>query len=125
VKRRAYLASIGGIGLAAVAGSTEQAETDAGGTDPGETTTEPSQTTAATTTESATESTTGESTTAGETEGATYQVRVTHDGQWSGSIATGDSSRTIDGSGTETIDVEGDPSIITVNAQKHDDGAPS
>jgi len=35
----------------------------------------------------------------------------------------GGSARSVEGSGERTIAIEGDPSIITVNAQKHDDGA--
>lgn len=37
----------------------------------------------------------------------TYSIRVQYSGDWSGSIAAGGSSRSVDGSGEQTFDVEG------------------
>jgi len=54
---------------------------------------------------------------------SSYQVRISYDGEWSGSIAGDGSSRTVDGSGTETFDVGGDPFIVSANAQKQNDGS--
>jgi len=52
-----------------------------------------------------------------------YQVRISYNGEWSGSISEGGSSRSVDGSGTETFDIDGNPSIVSVNAQKSDDSS--
>lgn len=52
-----------------------------------------------------------------------YQVRVRYNGEWSGSISGDGSSRSVDGSGTETFDVDGDPFIVSANAQKQDDSS--
>lgn len=51
-----------------------------------------------------------------------FQVRVSYDGEWSGTIGGDGSSRSVDGSGTETFDVQGDPFIVSANAQKRDEG---
>lgn len=56
--------------------------------------------------------------TADDTSGSGYTVKIITDGAWSGSIATGGSSRSIEGEGTTTISIEGDVSIISANAQK-------
>ncbi|WP_280536612.1 hypothetical protein [Halopenitus sp. POP-27] len=58
-----------------------------------------------------------------ETGDSGYQVRVRYDGEWSGSISGDGSSRSVDGSGTETFDVDGDPFIVSANAQKEDDSS--
>lgn len=50
-----------------------------------------------------------------------YTVRVQYDGEWSGSIAADGSSRSVDGSGEETFEIDGDPTSISANAQKQDD----
>lgn len=42
---------------------------------------------------------------------------------WSGSIAADGSSRSVDGSGEETFEVDGDPMSISANAQKQDDSS--
>lgn len=52
---------------------------------------------------------------------ATYQVRIIYDGDWSGSVGGDGSTRSVDGTGTETFDVDGDPFIVSANAQKQDD----
>ncbi len=54
---------------------------------------------------------------------STYQVRIRYDGEWSGSISSEGSSRSVDGSGTQTIDIEDEPNIISANAQKQDDSS--
>lgn len=52
-----------------------------------------------------------------------YSVRVQYDGEWSGSIAADGSSRSVDGSGEETFEIDGDPTTISANAQKQDDSS--
>ena len=53
------------------------------------------------------------------------QVKVTYDGQWSGSIMDGEgTSQSFDGTGPETIDVEGDSwSMVSTTFQKRDIGS--
>jgi hypothetical protein len=58
-----------------------------------------------------------------ESSDASYQVRIKYDGEWSGSVGGDGSSRSVDGSGTETFDVDGDPYIVSANAQKRDSGS--
>lgn len=129
MNRRKYLATIGAIGLGGVAGCTGETETEAQGTTPVGTTTETTTTTETATGQKSTtqteteEPTTHESTAQAGTENSTYQVKVSYEGEWSGTIATGDSTRSIDGSGTKTIDIEGDPLIVSANAQKQDDSS--
>ena len=53
----------------------------------------------------------------------TYQVRIIYDGDYSGTIAGDGSSRTVDGTGTRTFDVQGNPFIVSANARKRDDGS--
>lgn len=51
-----------------------------------------------------------------------YSVRIQYSGDWQGSIATGGQSRSVEGSGTTTYDISGDPFVISANAQKMDSG---
>jgi hypothetical protein len=48
---------------------------------------------------------------------------VKFDGEWSGSISAGGSSRSISGSGTKTIEVKESPTTISVSAQKSGDSS--
>ncbi|WP_135827293.1 hypothetical protein [Halorussus halobius] len=64
-------------------------------------------------------STSSESTTSGSED--TFEFKIVYDGEWSGSISAGGSARTIEGSGTETISIDGSPDIISGNAQKQDE----
>lgn len=129
MNRREYLTTVGAIGLGAVAGCTGETETDSQGTTSAGTTAEsPAVTETITEQESTTrtgteEPTTQEATTQSGTEDSTYQVKVSYEGEWSGTIATGDSTRSIDGSGADTISIEGDPLIVSANAQKQDDSS--
>lgn len=50
-------------------------------------------------------------------------VRVEYDGEWSGSISENGGSRSVDGTGPETIDVDDESDIISANAQKQDPGS--
>lgn len=51
-----------------------------------------------------------------------YSIRVQYSGEWSGSISADGSSRSIDGSGEETLDVNvEDVMTVSANAQKGDD----
>lgn len=53
-----------------------------------------------------------------------FQVRVEYEGDWSGSISAGGSARSVDGSGTEVLDIEAeDVNIVSANAQKQDDSS--
>lgn len=130
--RREYLATIGVIGFGSLAGCTGNAD-DASG--------EPTDTTRDSTEEPTTEGTTGEPTTAESTNEETttedsttadptteesrppetvYTVRVQYDGEWSGSVGGDGSIRSVDGTGTATFDIEGDPLVVSANAQKQD-----
>lgn len=114
MNRRRYLA-LSGMGLALLAGCTS------GDTEPAdeETSTEdPEETTASTNEPSPEESADGSS-----EQDSAYQVRISYDGEWTGSIAGDGSSRSVDGSGTETFDVDGDPFIVSANGQKQDDSS--
>lgn len=69
----------------------------------------------------------GGDTGASESSGPAYAVRVDYDGEWGGAISVtggGDSTtESIGGTGTTTIEITGEPSIISANAQKRDGGA--
>lgn len=52
-----------------------------------------------------------------------YSVRVIYGGEWAGSIAADGSSRSVDGSGEETFEIEGEPMSVSANAQKQDDSS--
>jgi hypothetical protein len=54
----------------------------------------------------------------GTTSGADYQIRIQYSGEWSGAVSAVSGSRTIQGTGTETIDISGNPDVISANAQK-------
>ena len=54
--------------------------------------------------------------------GPKYHVRIKYDGKWFGAIGGDGSERSVDGSGTRTFDVSGNPSIVSANAQKRDGG---
>lgn len=66
--------------------------------------------------------TTQESDQAESTDGS-FSIRVDYDGEWSGAVGGDGSSRSVDGSGTEEIEVDGDPAVISANAQKQDDSS--
>ncbi|MFC6873639.1 hypothetical protein [Halobellus marinus] len=125
-KRRQFIISLGlAVGLAGCSGDPD---TDSGGdqtqspTDtPTSTPTDtPTDTATSTQTETPTDSPTPEPT---ESEDVSYQVRIVYDGEWQGSISAGSTSRSIDGSGTDTYDIDGDPFIVSANAQKNDDSS--
>lgn len=46
------------------------------------------------------------------------QVRVSYSGSWSGAISTVGGTRSISGFGTTTYTIEGNPSIVSITAQK-------
>ncbi|QZX99179.1 hypothetical protein [Halobaculum rubrum] len=56
----------------------------------------------------------------GGSEESPFSVRIQYNAAWQGSISTGESSRSISGTGSRTIDIDGSPNVITVNAQKQD-----
>lgn len=51
------------------------------------------------------------------------QVRIVYSGEWSGSVSADGSTRTIQGTGTTTIDVADDTPSVAVNAQKQTSGS--
>jgi hypothetical protein len=55
--------------------------------------------------------------------GSGYVVKISYDGEWSGTIGGEGSMRSVQGSGTETFEVSGNPSIVVANAQKSDGGS--
>lgn len=92
-----------------------------------ETTTSSAGTSTATSTVTSTTTATSTSTTATATDtqsssGSGLQVRIMYDGEWSAAVGGDGGSRTVDGSGTETIDVDDGSSVVSANAQKQDDG---
>lgn len=52
-----------------------------------------------------------------------YKVKISYKGDWSGSLGGDGSQRSVDGSGTETFDIKGNPMVISANAQKQDTGS--
>lgn len=58
-----------------------------------------------------------------ESSGDGYQVRISYDGEWQGALGGDASTRSVDGSGTETFDIKGDPFVVSANAQKMDSGS--
>ncbi|WP_144900813.1 hypothetical protein [Halobellus captivus] len=120
VKRRKVLLGIGtSFALAGCSGDTE---TDTGDSQTNAQTEEPTDTSTPTktSTETPTETATQEPT---EASGSSYQVRITYQGEWSGAIGSEGSTRSVDGSGTRTFDIDGDPFIVSANAQKQDDSS--
>jgi len=118
VKRRKVLLAIGtSFALAGCSGDTDSesgdSQTNTQTEEPTETAT-PTETKTETPTQTATQEPT-------EASDSNYQVRISYQGNWSGSIGTGDSTRSVDGSGTRTFDIDGDPFIVSANAQKQDD----
>jgi hypothetical protein len=51
---------------------------------------------------------------------AGFQIRIEYSGEWSGAASLMSESRTIQGTGTQTIDITGSPNVISANAQKQD-----
>lgn len=49
-----------------------------------------------------------------------YTVKISYDGKWQGSLGGDGSMRSVDGSGTETFTIKGDPFAVSANAQKQD-----
>ncbi|MFC4550293.1 MULTISPECIES: hypothetical protein [Halorussus] len=65
----------------------------------------------------------GETTEPAKSSKGTFAVKVVYDGEWQGSISADGSSKSIQGTGPKTVEVKGNPSIISANAQKKDKGA--
>lgn len=57
----------------------------------------------------------------------TFAIRIEYSGSWSGAASVsnsqGSTSESYSGTGSETIDITGNPSIISANAQKKDDSS--
>lgn len=52
-----------------------------------------------------------------------FAFKVLYDGEWQGAISAGGSSRSIEGTGTRSVSIDGSPDIISGNAQKQDDSS--
>jgi hypothetical protein len=126
MNRRRYLA-LSGTGLALLAGctssDTEPTSEETSTEDPEETTEPTDEPSPDESTDGSSEQPTDESADDSTEQSSSYQVRISYDGEWSGSIGGDGSSRTVDGSGTETFDVDGDPFIVSANGQKQDDSS--
>ncbi|ELZ08593.1 hypothetical protein C479_14678 [Halovivax asiaticus JCM 14624] len=48
------------------------------------------------------------------------QIRILYDGEWSGAIGEESATRSVDGSGDDTLDVSDDTMIISATVQKED-----
>lgn len=48
------------------------------------------------------------------------QVKVTYDGSWSGAYGDENSLKSVDGKGTKTFNITGDPFVVSANFQKKD-----
>lgn len=51
------------------------------------------------------------------------QVQVIYDGEWTGAIDQDGSLQSVDGSGSKTFNMTGNPSVVSVNFQKKDGGS--
>jgi len=51
------------------------------------------------------------------------QVHIKYDGEWSGALGNGASTKTISGSGEKTLDVDNPEFTVSANAQKMDGGS--
>lgn len=134
--RRRFLAATGTALLGAVAGCSDDSSSASGGSGGSSSsqtatdaptdavtdspTAEPTDSPTATDSPTPTET---ESPTATATEASPYQARISYDGEWSGTVGGDGSTRSVDGDGTETFDVSGDPFIVSANAQKRDGGS--
>jgi len=132
VRRRRFTIAVGSLfGLAGCSESDPQDNEDVGGqsnntpqtrtTEPTDRTEpEPSQQTQTERTATIEQSETATDSPTPTAEEVAYQVRIRYEGEWQGSISAGGSSRSIDGSGDQTIEITGDPFIVSANAQKQD-----
>lgn len=50
--------------------------------------------------------------------GGSYSVKIVAEGKWSGTIMSGGSSKTVEGEGKKTFQLDEDASIVSANAQK-------
>lgn len=66
---------------------------------------------------------TGDNSTTASSTADTFEFKVSYSGEWQGSLSAGGSAQSIDGTGTETISINGSPSVISGNAQKQDDSS--
>lgn len=125
MQRRQYLVAIGALGLGAIAGCTEESGDGSSGQDTTDAQNTGAPTTGAPTEEPTTEGSETDAPTTDDSGSAAsvYQVRVQYDGEWTGSVGGDGSSRSVDGSGTQTFSIEGDPLFVSANAQKQGDGS--
>jgi len=117
--RRKFLTVASTLTLTAIAGCSGNSDEQDGK----ETSDSSSSDDELTDTESSSETESDSSSSDSDSSDSSYQVRISYDGEWSGSISGDGSSRTVDGSGTETFNIDGDPLIVSANGQKRDDGS--
>lgn len=121
MERRRFLRGLGAVGLVGLAGCTSSDTEDSSGgggeSNGGDGQDQQESTPTATEDATPTEEPTSTDTATPET---SYAVRILYNGAWQGSVGTTESTRSIDGEGDRTIAIEGEPSVITVNAQKQD-----
>ena len=48
------------------------------------------------------------------------KVKINYDGEWSGALGSGGSTKSISGSGEDTIDIDSSTHVVSANAQKKD-----
>lgn len=114
------------LGAAAPAEDTESASDEPTDTPEMTETPAPEDTEAGDTTEEPapeTEAPETEAPDSGDSGGEGYQVRISYDGEWQGALGKEGETRSVDGSGTETFDIEGDAFVVSANAQKQDSGS--
>ena len=85
------------------------------------TTTAPANTTATTTPVPAT--TTSSTNTTSSSSGSGTQVQVTYSGSWTGNYGDTSGSQSVDGKGTKTFTISGDPDIVSAVFQKSSDSS--
>lgn len=56
----------------------------------------------------------------GDKQQSAYSVKISYDGEWSGTVGQQGEMRSVDGSGTKTFDIDGSASIVVANGQKRD-----
>lgn len=74
-------------------------------------------------TNTATSSSTSDTSSSSSSSASGIQVKVTYSGSWSGNYGDESGSQSVDGSGSKTFQISGDPSVISAVFQKDDGGS--
>ncbi|GGC63377.1 hypothetical protein [Haloferax sulfurifontis] len=117
MKRRTFLTGMSGA-IATVAGCAGS-DSSSNPTEQNADTETPTETTTVATTTEQPETETQAPTTAAD---VAYEVKIIYDGEWQGSINAGGTTKSIDGTGTTTYEITGDPYLVSANAQKKGSG---